>query len=66
MTAEQIRTLAALAADVESGEMSLAKALGAAYALGHASGLAMQAENVADRIVRVGGTHEPEVRTDAH
>lgn len=59
-------TLAAIAADVQSGETGIVAALGKAYALGYAAGLADGHERDAARIVRVGEVFKTEVQSDAH
>lgn len=59
-------TLAAIAADVQSGESAVVDALGKAYALGYAAGLADGHERDAARIVRVGEGFKPEVQSDAN
>lgn len=59
-------TLAALAADVKSGECSVAQALGRAYSLGYSAGKSDRHEQEADRIVRVGEGFKPEVQSDAN
>jgi hypothetical protein len=59
-------TLAALAADVQSGECSIAQALGRAYSLGYSAGKSDRHEQDASRIVRVGEGFTPEVRSNAN
>jgi hypothetical protein len=58
-------TLAAIANDVRSGEASIEYALGKAYALGYGAGM-VDRHDIADRIVRVGNGHKPEVQSDAN
>jgi hypothetical protein len=58
-------TLATIATDVRSGEISIDYALGWAYALGYSAGKVDCAEET-PRIVRVGNEHSPEIKSDAH
>jgi hypothetical protein len=66
MSANESSTLAAIAADVRTGEISIDYALGKAYALGYSAGASDRHELNADRIVRVGNGHQPEVQSDAN
>jgi hypothetical protein len=66
MSANESSTLAAIAADVRTGEISIDYALGKAYALGYGAGMSDRHEMQADRIVRVGNGHQPEVQSDAN
>lgn len=59
-------SLGAIAIDVRSGEMGIDAALSMAYALGYSAGREDRHELEANRIVRVGNGHKPEVQSDAN